>query len=281
MTTFAVGKPGIPTGVKKIDHPVTNLIPAITGPRQDSPVKKLTIWSHLSVRMEASSDRAGKAVTQTAVQRETKGKGALKREATEAEIISAFGRVVERNGLRNVGVNEVIKEAGIGKALLYRYFGGLPGLVKAWGEKNQIWPDLSELADMSNAMDSVSAAEQIKRLVLHHANSLREDPVRVELLADEFMSPTAISDALTEIRKQLGREHAAIFAGNRELGEDHNRALMMVLMAAASYLAMRAVKSPRYMGRDVGSDEGWEELLAHFERIIDSVADNASHGDNS
>lgn len=231
--------------------------------------------------MEASSDRAGKAVTQPAVQRETKGKGALKREATEAEIISAFGRVVERSGLRNVGVNEVIKEAGIGKALLYRYFGGLPGLVKAWGERNQIWPDLSELADMSNEMDSVSVAEQIKRLVLHHANSLREDPVRVELLADEFMSPTAISDALTEIRRQLGREHAAIFAGNRELGEDNNRALMMVLMAAASYLAMRAVKSPRYMGRDIGSDEGWEALLAHFERIIDSVTDNASHGDNS
>ena len=55
--------------------------------------------------------------------------------------------------------------------------------------------------------------------------------------------------------------------------------LMMVLMAAASYLAMRAVKSPRYMGRDVGSDEGWEELLAHFERIIDRIADDASPAD--
>lgn len=222
--------------------------------------------------MEANRNRVGTPVTQTAVQQETKGKGALKREATEAEIISAFGRVVERNGLRNVGVNEVIKEAGIGKALLYRYFGGLPGLVQAWGEKNQIWPDLSELADMSNAMDSVSIAEQIKRMVLHHANSLREDPLRVELLADEFMSPTPISDALTDIRKQLGREHAAIFADNRELDEDDNRALMIVLMAAASYLAMRSVKSPRYMGRDVGSDEGWQALMAHFQRIIDSVA---------
>ena len=279
MTTFAVAKPSIPTGARKIDHPVTNLILAITGPRQDSPVKKLTIWSHFSGRMVANRNRLGIPVTQTAVQPETKGKGALKREATEAEIINAFGRVVERNGLRNVGVNEVIKEAGIGKALLYRYFGGLPGLVQAWGEKNQIWPDLSELADMSNSMDSVSVAEQIKRMVLHHANSLREDPVRVELLADEFMSPTAISDALTEIRQQLGREHAAIFAGNRELDEDGNRALMIVLMAAASYLAMRAVRSPRYMGRDVGSDEGWQAMLAHFERIIDSVAGDASTAD--
>ena len=89
------------------------------------------------------------------------------------------------------------------------------------------------------------------------------------------MSPTAISDALTEIRQQLGREHAAIFAGNSELDKDDNRALMIVLMAAASYLAMRAVKSPRYMGRDIGSDQGWQDLLAHFERIIDSVAGQA------
>ena len=43
-------------------------------------------------------------------------------------------------------------------------------------------------------------------------------------------------------------------------------------MAAAAYLAMRAVKSPRYMGRDIGSDEGWQKLLQHFERIIDRVA---------
>ena len=80
---------------------------------------------------------------------QVKGKGRLKREATEAALIDAFGRVVQRSGLRNVGVNEVIKEAGIGKALLYRYFGGLPGLVKAWGEKNQIWPDLSEFHKLS------------------------------------------------------------------------------------------------------------------------------------
>ncbi len=197
------------------------------------------------------------------------GKGRLKREATEAEIVNAFDRVVRHKGLRNVGVNTVIKEAGIGKALLYRYFGGLPGLVRAWGEKNQIWPDLTELADFSARMGSASNAEQIKRIVIRHANSLREDAVRVELLADEIMTPTAISEALSEIRGQLGREHQRIFARNPDLAEGDNRALIIILMAAASYLAMRAVKSPQFMGRDIASDEGWSDLMDHFELIID------------
>ena len=197
------------------------------------------------------------------------GKGRLKREATEAEIVNAFDRVVRRKGLRHVGVNTVVKEAGIGKALLYRYFGGLPGLVRAWGEKNQIWPDLTELADFSARMGSASIAEQIKRIVIRHANSLREDAVRVELLADEIMTPTAISEALSEIRGQLGREHQRIFARNPDLAEGDNRALIIILMAAASYLAMRAVKSPQFMGRDIASDEGWSDLMDHFELIID------------
>ena len=69
-----------------------------------------------------------------------KGRGRIKREATEAQIIAAFGRVVQRNGLRNVGVNEVLKEAGVGKALLYRYFGGLPGLVtEGLGHKGSVY----------------------------------------------------------------------------------------------------------------------------------------------
>lgn len=210
---------------------------------------------------------------EAAVQAETKGKGRLKREATEAELIDAFGRVVQRSGLRNVGVNEVIKEAGIGKALLYRYFGGLPGLVRAWGEKNQIWPDLSEFHDVSDAIKSDGTAALLKRMVVHHASSLREDPLRVEILADQFMTPTPISEALQEIRQQMGREHQAIFSKNEKINEHH--ALMMMLMGAASFLAMRAVKAPWYMGQDIGSDEGWAIMMQQLERIIDSVVTDA------
>jgi AcrR family transcriptional regulator len=196
----------------------------------------------------------------------TKGKGRLKREATEAALVDAFGRVVQRSGLRNVGVNEVIKEAGIGKALLYRYFGGLPGLVKAWGEKNQIWPDLSEFHDLPDGYD---AAELVKSMVLHHARSLREDPLRVEILAEQFMNPTPISAALQEIRQQLGQEHQAIFQGNEQI--QRYRVLMMFLMSAASFLAMRAVKAPWYMGEDLADEKGWDLMMQQLAEVVDAV----------
>ncbi len=205
-----------------------------------------------------------------------KGKGRLKREATEAQIVDAFHRVVQREGLRNVRVNAVIKEAGVGKGLLYDYFGGLPGLVQAWGNKYQIWPDIGEMMGLSHDLTRTSPAEQIRTIVFRHAEALRADPMRVELMADEFMSPTAISPALSDVRKQLAQQHHAVFARQSAMEDDDNRSLILILMAAASYLAMRAERAPKFLGTHVGSKEGWADLMRRFERIIDLVQAGAA-----
>jgi len=209
------------------------------------------------------------APTQSSEKNLVKGKGRLKREATEAALIDAFGRVVKRSGLRSVGVNEVIKEAGIGKALLYRYFDGLPGLVSAWGKKNNIWPDLSEFHDIPADLDPQEAPALLKRLILFHASALREEPLRVEILAEQFMSPLPISAALNEIRQQLGQEHRKIFE-NHPLMHEYSD-LMRVLMGAASFLAIRAVKAPWYMGVDLGEQPQWDTMMAEIEAMIDAV----------
>jgi AcrR family transcriptional regulator len=196
-----------------------------------------------------------------------KGKGQLKREATEALLIDAFGRIVQRNGLRSVGVNEVVKEAGVGKALLYRYFGGLPGLVQAWGQKNRVWPPLANLVPLSEKSAGEDAATQLKRIVVRNAEVHRADPVRIEMLADELMTPTAISGALSGIRRELGRDHAAVFGRSSRFRRHHM--LMVVMMAAASYLAMRSVKAPRFMGEDLADEATWRRLMREIEAVID------------
>lgn len=199
-----------------------------------------------------------------------KGRGRRKREATEAEIIKAFDRLVRREGLRNVRVNAVIKEAGIGKALLYNYFGGLPGLVHAWGEEERVWPSMRELvAGTQRPGNTRDTAHTLKTLIYNHTRSLKRVPFRVELLADELMNPTPISEALSEVRRKLGREHQALFEELPELKSYDFFSLFTVLMAAASFLAMRAARRRNYMGADIGSSAGWNELMRRFERIIE------------
>ena len=71
--------------------------------------------------------------------------------------------MLQRHGIQGVGINQVVKEAGVGKWLLYEYFGGLQGLATAWAKNTDFLPTDSEIAGTDDA-DSYarrSTAEQL------------------------------------------------------------------------------------------------------------------------
>jgi hypothetical protein len=110
--------------------------------------------------------------------------------------------------------------------------------------------------------------------VRNHMQGLRENPLSSEVLADELMAPTEITAALKAARQRLGQEHEAIHAHNHAMREYDNRSLVMILLAAANYFAMRAARAPRFMGEMIDTPTGWEALLKRFDRIIDLAMDD-------
>ena len=85
------------------------------------------------------------AADQLAVSSEPQGKRARNRAENEERILDAFERIMVRDGIRGVGPNAIMEEAGLGKPLLYTYFGDLNGLIRAWGERRKLWPDNEDL----------------------------------------------------------------------------------------------------------------------------------------
>jgi AcrR family transcriptional regulator len=67
------------------------------------------------------------------------------REETTARILGAVGSVLARDGFLAVGINAIAKEAGVDEVLIYRYFGGLPEPIAAWGTSGHVWPVGAEL----------------------------------------------------------------------------------------------------------------------------------------
>ncbi|MBL8644912.1 MAG: helix-turn-helix transcriptional regulator [Rhodospirillaceae bacterium] len=228
----------------------------------------------------------------------------MKRQATEAAIVAAFDRLVRRDGLRNVGVNALVKEAGVGKGLVYEYFGGLAGVVKVWGEHNKLWPSTAELMGLTDdayahlhakgglhvhlehdcpcqTFAGLSPRDRIRTVVRNHMQGLRSNPVSSEVLADELMAPTEITAALQGARRRLGEEHAAIHAHNDSMRDYDNRSLVMILLAASNYFAMRALRAPRFMGEAIDTPEGWDALLKRFDRVVEMVFDRKEPADHT
>ena len=58
----------------------------------------------------------------------------LRRLRTEQRLVSAVGELLRESGVAALGVNAVAERAGVEKVLVYRYYGGLDGLMEAYAE---------------------------------------------------------------------------------------------------------------------------------------------------
>jgi AcrR family transcriptional regulator len=61
------------------------------------------------------------------------------RGATEKAILAAAKALLAQEGFQNFGINAVARGAGCDKQLIYRYYGGLNGLVDAIGADLGTW----------------------------------------------------------------------------------------------------------------------------------------------
>jgi AcrR family transcriptional regulator len=100
------------------------------------------------------------------------------RAATEERILAAVGQVLARAGFAAVGVNAIAREAGVDKVLIYRYFGGLPELLRAWGESGRFWPGIGELLGPDpRATMALPAAERWALFFDRFIDALRRRPL--------------------------------------------------------------------------------------------------------
>jgi len=190
------------------------------------------------------------------------------RKATEQAIVEAFSRVVERDGLAAAHPTSVMAEAGYSKPLLYDYFGDMRGLVQAWFDQNQIWPDY----DFPDTITSDDELKQcLKKFLLSIAQSLRENSIALEFLAAEVTHSFEYKDILEKSRKKWMQKNLAAVMSHPDIQQDDNMRLLFVVYNAICYLALRSRLSARQVGLQLNEDHDWAEAMTRVENVIDDL----------
>jgi AcrR family transcriptional regulator len=198
--------------------------------------------------------------TATPIQQHTKPRD---RAATEQRIVAAVGEVLSRDGFAGIGVNAIAKQAGVDKVLIYRYFGGLPELLKAYGQSGAFWPSVQGLlGDNPQAVLSLPAAQRYARFFEHFIDELRARPLTLEILAQEVIARNELTAILEEERERWGQEASQVLGGEAMARTPGAPGITLLLIAGVQYLLVRARKIRTFGGIDLRSDEGWAALKA-------------------
>ena len=202
----------------------------------------------------------------------SKGVQRAKRDATENGIIDAFERLLMRDGAAGIGVNALVKEAGIGKRQLYSYFGGLAGVATEWVKRRNVWPSLDEMRGEPSATFALRPSAQKIRIVnRNYAEALRRSSPLCELLTGEFTHSVELKAAVEHIRQLVRQDFERLFAEDPDLARPEVMELNAMAYAASTYLAMRSNSQPVFFGLDLSTDHAWGVAMGMFERVIEGM----------
>ena len=183
------------------------------------------------------------------------------RELTEQRLIETVGRLLARSGFAALGVNALAREAGVDKVLIYRYFDGLPNLLKAYCERGDFWPTAAEvlLPDVAT-LRATPLAARTAAIVVNLLDALRRRPQTIEILAWEVVESNALTDTLAAIRERWSRDVTELVLPDATEDRADHLALANLLVAGIQYLLIRSRTTPVYGGIPLRTDEGWARI---------------------
>lgn len=190
------------------------------------------------------------------------------RSATEEMLVKAARDVLAADGFVGLGVNAVARRAGCDKQLIYRYFGGLDGLVDAIGA--EIADDLRKSLQPLAALGQPSSyRELVERMLLGFLQALRTDTLMQKIMAWEIASPSELVQRLTLARSKSMMIWVAESRGALvpPPGVDVG-ATNAVLLAAIQHLVLSSAAAGQFAGLPLRSDADWERVRGIVKALV-------------
>tara|TARA_R110000868_G_scaffold4211_1_gene26376 strand:+ start:22984 stop:23562 length:579 start_codon:yes stop_codon:yes gene_type:complete len=181
------------------------------------------------------------------------------RAATEEKIYNAFLAILKEKGPQGVGINAIAKEAGVSKELIYRYFGGLKGLLLQYAQKGDFFKSLLVLNDKEQ-----SSVEDLKKFTREGTKELRENKLTQEILRWQLLENNSETK---ELFKYTNSQISKIFAIN-EKDTSLNHALQLMI-GGYVYFILLSKFHKKFINTDLSSEETWSNFDEALEKTIE------------
>ena len=192
-------------------------------------------------------------------------------EETKSNILSTLCTIVVEKGFKTLDVATLAREARIDRALVYRYFGNMEGLLQKVAEKTAIWISTQEMVQKSYSAARSSAANYTAFLTTI-IDALRAKPLAQEAVIWELVDSNKLTRLLDHYREnQMLEVYALLGLPLKDDPTCDRAAISALLIGGIIYLAIKSKSSDTFGGVDIATDEGWERLKAAIEQVVTTM----------
>ncbi len=180
------------------------------------------------------------------------------RAKTTQRIVEALEEVIAERGLEGVGVNRVAEKANVSKVLIYRYFGGMEGLLEYYVKMGKLFPVFNPaVLDQIRPLHESDVARIWYRQVIQTYRYFRTFKAAREILKASVIENDSIAE--TTARAQDEEMTRLVDQLSFVKGAD-TQAISAVILGAMTYLTIMAQNDRTMISIDLRSEEGWKRI---------------------
>lgn len=185
------------------------------------------------------------------------------RERTKSKILKAVGEVIEQHGTEKVGVNLIARHAGVNKVLIYRYFGGVDGLMEQYVKTGQYTSTSSnEFIDNLQVPAPEDRGKVWKEILTTAMRDLRKRKATRDLIRWEIgAGKPVLSDARNDVGSRMYEKVGPL------PNYPDTDALIALLVGGIYHLTVSADYRDKMMEVDLQSEDDWKRI----EKVVQDI----------
>lgn len=202
--------------------------------------------------------------------------GKRNEEDKRSRLIRAVGETLKEEGYQGLGLNRIALRAGVSKPMIYRYFGGLNGLLKAYIEQMDGWLPYFESLDLpASPTTQELKACLIKMLQDQFLYCYREKEMQ-KLILWQISGYDALMLGACQAREREGLRLLEL-ADAHFRGSGISLKAVMALLVGGVYLNVlhASAGAGTMAGIDIKSENNFGAMLAAIGQIVEWAFDAA------
>lgn len=199
------------------------------------------------------------------------------KEKTKQKLVKAVGSILTREGFQNIKVNRVEAVSGVSKKLIYRYFGGLEGLIQDYLEQRDFWNiQIKQMEGSSYDTTTPLEKDEIGSILEDDFRFFEKSPEMQKIILWGISEKNKTLKAIANNRERFGEP---VFKKADLTFKDSDidfRAVSGTIVAAIYYLILHGkMLGTTICEIDITKKEGRERYLNAFKKIIDLCYEKA------